>query len=116
MPKILIEGVPESTSRNSLRELRRELISTLEESMGIETGITRVFFPADLAGDPDQGQDDQIWVFLYTGMLRNKPAAESKGVTAAIAEVVKAAFRGMYGVEMFIIDLDFETRALLHAD
>ncbi|MCA9397869.1 hypothetical protein KC573_03490 [candidate division WWE3 bacterium] len=119
MPALTVLGVNPDTPREVLVNLRNDLIATLETEMGIKSGMTRVFFPVDMLDQPEEGQDDLIWVFLYTGMFTSSPTidvAHVKRTTAAIAAKVKEAFGGKYGVEVFLRACDSDTKTLLHAD
>lgn len=116
MPALSVLGVPVDTPKETLRALRAELIGVVEEAMGIETGMTRVFFPTDMLGDPDEGQDTLIWVFLYTGMFRGQPVEKAKATTKAIAETVFAAFGGLIGVEVFVRECDPDTKTIIESD
>lgn len=108
-------GLPEGTSRSTLLQLRRDIVDVVANTMGVKPTIVRPFFPEDLAGDPDKGQDNTIFVQLITGMFHGvgNPEAERRA-TYAIACVVWKAFDGKYEVEAFIGDLDNQSKTLIH--
>lgn len=116
MPFPTISGVPENTPKEVLRNLRAGIIHIVATSMGTARKTVRPFFPKDLAGDPDEDQDDTIYVRLDTGMFHNKPDTleAREEVTSALARLVFDAFGGQYAVEAFIGDLDSESKTHIH--
>lgn len=115
MPFPTVYGLPSETAPDLLKKIRAEIISAVAETMGIKPNIVRPFFPKDLAGDPDEGQDDTIYCRLDSGMFYNKPDTLSNRlkVTSAVAQIIWNAYNGRYEVEVFIGDLNGEGKTLL---
>lgn len=113
MPAVSVMGMPANTGKRKLRKLRADLIRAFELGMGIKTGMTRVFFPMDMLGDPDEGQDTLIWVFLYTGMFEGKPDSDAKYLTNLIADLMFKALGKNFGVEVFVVSLDQSTKTII---
>ena len=69
----------------------------------------------DLVGDPDPGQDTTIFIELKTGMFGGdkRDLVTMRKVTYELARVVWRYFNGQYEVEVFIGDLDGETKTLI---
>lgn len=107
MPFPKVYGVPTSASSEVLHRLRADIITAVADAMSISPDTVRPFFPIDLIGDPDEGQDTIILVELGTGMFSGVPNAvvARKRVTSAVAQVVWNAYSGRYGVEVFVDDL-----------
>lgn len=66
-------------------------------------------------GDPDPGQDTTIFIELKTGMFGGdkRDLVTMRKVTYELARVVWRYFNGQYEVEVFIGDLDGETKTLI---
>lgn len=104
MPFIFVWGIPESTPKYTLLQLRRKLVLSLAENMGVDTSWVRVFFPKDQLDDLEEGNNDHIYVTIETGMFYNKldGSNEPKNATGIIAQIIWDTFDGRFEVECFI--------------
>ncbi len=104
MPFIFLWGIPETTPKYTLLQLRQNLVLSLAENMRIDTSWVRVFFPKDQLDDLSEGDHEPIYVTIETGMFYSKEesSSEPKNVTGIIAQIIWDAFDGHFEVECFI--------------
>ena len=119
MPFVFVWGIPENATDTVLLQLRRNIILSLIETMKVDPGWVRVFFPRDLLNDPAQPEDgnNTIYMSIETGMFYSEPenSLDPKGVTQAIAHIVWQTFEGQYEVECFIGNHNPSWVSLIHA-
>lgn len=119
MPFPIITGIRGSTSKDTLRDMRRKIVAAITEHLpGVPKHWTNPSFPADLLDEDPQTEDDgasTIYVRLDTAMFTGKSdtAETKKAVLQAICDIVWEAFEGKYEVEGFIGQLDKEGKVLI---
>ena len=106
MPFPIVYGLPDATSDDLLRQIRADIISKLAEAMGISPSVIRPFFPVEMIGDPDEGQDNTIYCRVDSSMLASASLGIRQKATSVVAEVIWRAFGGKIEVEVFIGDLN----------
>jgi len=105
MPFPIVYGVPANTPVELLKQLRRDIVSTLV-SKGIKQDWIHPFFPMDFLDTPTEPEEgcSTIFVSLETAMLEGRASADqiAEDITTSLAKTVWEAFRGELEVEVFI--------------
>ncbi|NMB91516.1 hypothetical protein GYA37_01550 [candidate division WWE3 bacterium] len=118
MPFPIVFGIPEGTSKETLSELRKGIVSSIVTTMEVPTNWVHPLFVSDLLGEEPKEETEgsnTIYVRLDTAMLHGKTDADDLAVliTSDLAHVVQQTFGGKYEVEVFIGDLNIKWRTLL---
>lgn len=110
--------VPANTPKTVLRELRRNVVTTLAEN-GVKREWTRPLFPADLLNEvPTDASEGATTIYcrLDTALFDEKPdPVREKHITADLAQIIWEAFDRKFEVEVFIGNLKLASKTLIEA-
>ena len=115
MPFPIVLGIPPDTTPEILKKLRADIIRELAHAMSISPDTIRPFFLTDTLGRPSEGEDTTIYCRIDTGEYFKKDDARAakEQVTSVVANLISATFGSKYDVEVFIGDLDPESKTYL---
>ncbi len=119
MPFVIVHGIPEGANPSVLIALRRDMVASLAQNMGVPTEWVRPFFVPDMLPPPTETEDGcaTIYVRLDTGMFAGKLDDDVSPIKAVenLARLIWVAFGGKYEVEVFVGDLHPKWKKLLAA-
>ena len=116
MPFPIIYGLPDQMPKQDLVQLRQQLIDAISTAMNVEAHTVRPFFPQDLVGDPNEGQDATVLCEIKTGMfdtVGEETDALAQATTDAVATTIFNFLGEMLDVEVFIGHVDGHTKTHL---
>ena len=119
MPFIFVNGLPSSTSKAVLRQIRVGIVEAVTASLPqVPKSWTRPYFPADLLDEAPKNENEgagTIYVRMDSAMFVGEKgyATIKKRVIKALCDVVWKALGGKFEVEGGICKLDEESMVLL---